>query len=119
MPSEYNLKTCNLDYLFELAKGDMEFVKEMIQVYLEENSGELDNLGLQVKRKNFSQIRQIAHKLRSSIPYVGLDMLIGDEVQEMEELARQEKDIEIIEEYYRKIRKVSDEAIAELRAVKI
>src|SRR5687767_12188955 len=114
-----DLKNCNLDYLYDLAKGDMGFVREMIDVFVSDNSGELDNLESEIKSKNFPEIKHISHKLRSSIPYVGLDKLIGEEVAEIEELAKNEKDIAKIARLYKKVREVSDKAITELTTYKI
>jgi len=113
------LKTCNLDYLYELSKGDMGFIREMIEVFLAENGGELDNLERKINDGDFSQIKQIAHKLRSSIPYVGLDSKIGSEIAEIEELGRQEKDLKKIQSLFKKVRTVSNDAIAELKNLKV
>jgi hypothetical protein len=110
-----NFKVCNLDYLFELAKGDDGFVKEMISVFLNENPGEIKLLEKYVSEKNYSGIKQQTHKLRSSIPYMGLESVIGKEVTETEELASQSIGIEKIEENFRKIKSTCDLAYADLR----
>src|SRR4051812_43084163 len=117
--SKDDLKICNLDYLYDLSKGDMGFVKEMIEVFLAENGGELDNLERKIKDGDFSQIKQIAHKLRSSIPYVGLDSKIGNEIAEIEELGRQEQDLPKIKTLFKKVRTVSNDALAELKNFKV
>ncbi len=116
--ARHELKTCNLDYLYDLAKGDMGFVKEMIDVFLADNESELDNLEQKIKDKDFDQIRQIAHKLRSSIPYVGLEKIIGDEIVQMEELGSKGSDIKQITILFKKIREISKDAIAELKDLK-
>lgn len=108
------LQVCDLTYLFELAKGDMAFVREMVQVFLEENGGELDKLAQAITDENYHELRQIAHKLRSSVPYVGLDLRIGDDLQAMEDLARRQQGMEEISAYYSKIREVCSAAIDEL-----
>jgi HPt (histidine-containing phosphotransfer) domain-containing protein len=113
------LKTCNLDYLFELAKGDMGFVKEMIEVFLSENGEELDNLEKAIKLKDYPAIGHISHKLRSSIPYVGLDLIIGDEMMKIEHLAKNEDDIEEIQTHFDKVSETSRNAIEELKGLKL
>ena len=114
-----SLKTCNLDYLFELAKGDMAFVREMVQVFLEENGNELYALETAIQAGDHEQIRQVAHKLRSSIPYVGLDLVIGDEVADVEEFARTNSDLQAIKDLFSKIKQVSQEAVKELSGLTI
>lgn len=109
------LQVCDLTYLFELAKGDMRFVREMVQVFLEENGGELDKLEQAIQEENYHELRQIAHKLRSSVPYVGLDLRIGDELQTMEDLARRQQGMEEITTCFQKVREVCSAAIEELR----
>jgi HPt (histidine-containing phosphotransfer) domain-containing protein len=114
-----NLKVCNLDYLYELAKGDMGFVQEMIDVFITDTPAEVESLGDRIKDRNYAEIRQIAHKLRSTIPYVGLDANIGDEVSEIEELAGSSSDIKTIESLFIKVKDFCKKAFSELRAYKI
>ena len=66
-------KVTNLDYLEELSKGNVQFVKEMISTFLEENPKEMEALEKAIQSKDFESIRQRAHFLQSSIPFVGLD----------------------------------------------
>jgi HPt (histidine-containing phosphotransfer) domain-containing protein len=115
----HDLKTCNLNYLFELAKGDMAFVREMIEVFLEESEGEMDNLSRAIDGKDFEQIRQVAHKLRSSIPYVGLDILIGDAVAEIEDLGKDGGSIDEVKNLFKKVKSVSAEAVKELKTLQV
>ncbi len=73
-----NVKTViNLDYLLDLAKGNIKFVQEMIDTFLIENIKEIEVLEKAVHSKNFEAIKQAAHLLQSSIPFVGLDKIIG------------------------------------------
>jgi len=113
------LKVCNLTYLFELAKGDTDFVKEMISVFLSENPQQMQQLEKNIAEQNFAGIRQQTHKLRSSIPYMGLDTLIGEKVVEMEDLASRSSNIEQIKENFAKVKSTFDQAYKELRSITI
>lgn len=110
-----NFKVCNLDYLFELAKGDDGFVREMIGVFLNENPVEIQLLEKYVSVKNYPGIKQQTHKLRSSIPYMGLDNIIGNEVMETEELAGKATGIAQIEKNFQKIKSTCEQAYEDLR----
>jgi HPt (histidine-containing phosphotransfer) domain-containing protein len=80
-------KVTNLDYLVKLSKGNEQFVKEMIRIFLEENPGEITTLEKAIKEQDYSLINMAAHKLRSTIPFVGIDKIIASEISEIEQLA--------------------------------
>lgn len=113
------LRICNLDYLYDLAKGDLAFIREMITVFLEEIVPELSKMEEMIGNSDFSSIKQLAHKLRSSIPYVGLDILIGKDLAEMEEMARLQNQMDDIKSNFRKVSIVCDNAVHELKMLEI
>src|SRR5688500_6632968 len=80
-------KVTDLRYLSALAKGDAYFMKEMIRIFLEENTGEISMLEAAVREKDFKKINVASHKLRSTAPFVGIDKLIEADITELEELA--------------------------------
>jgi HPt (histidine-containing phosphotransfer) domain-containing protein len=77
----------NLDYLKKLSKGNEQFVKDMIRIFLEENPGEIEMLEDAIKDKDFRRINSYAHKLRSTVPFVGIDRMIADDISQIEQLA--------------------------------
>lgn len=96
--SNVNLKkVTNLDYLIDLSKGNMQFVKEMINTFLVENPKEIESLEKAIQSKNFEDIKQTAHLLQSSIPFVGLDKIIENEVYEIEKIAADKSVLKKIE----------------------
>jgi HPt (histidine-containing phosphotransfer) domain-containing protein len=104
----------NLDYLTELSKGNKAFVKEMIALFLSENPEEIKSLEAGILSGNHDQIKTMAHKLKSTIPFVGLDKVIGDKVSEIEKLASDKADIKEIEPRFAVIKKVCEKAYLEL-----
>jgi HPt (histidine-containing phosphotransfer) domain-containing protein len=113
------LKICNLDYLFELAKGDMGFVKEMIGVFITDTPEEILSLKKCIENENFEDIKQVSHKLRSSVPYVGLDRMIGDELMEIEEFASNHKSINEIKNLFLKVNDICQKAFKELENIEL
>jgi HPt (histidine-containing phosphotransfer) domain-containing protein len=77
----------NLSYLTSLSKGNSRFIREMIDTFLIENPKEIVSLMHAIRSKNFEAIKQAAHRLQSSIPFVGLDKFIESEVCEIEKIA--------------------------------
>ncbi|MFL5752894.1 MAG: Hpt domain-containing protein [Bacteroidia bacterium] len=115
---EYNLnshqKVTNLDYLIELSKGNSDFVKEMINIFLSENTEELEHFEKYIRDKDFDSIKSSAHKLRSTIPYLGLDKHIEKEVSEIEKLAEKRTYIQKIESMFYKVKEICERARLEL-----
>jgi CheY-like chemotaxis protein len=111
---EQNKKVVDLDYLTELSKGDKTFVKEMIALFLSENPEEIKSLETAIADRNNEQIETRAHKLRSTIPFVGLDKIIGEEVSEIEKLAGEKADIKEIESSFATIKNACEKACLEL-----
>lgn len=110
-------KIINLDYLIEVSKGDTKFINEMVKIFLTENPGELRCLENAIIENNFEDIKIGANKLRSTIPFFGLDKIIEKEVIEVETLATNKMDIEKIKTLFSKIKKTSEMACIELQAV--
>ncbi len=77
----------NLSYLSELSKGDPQFVDEMIKLFLQENPREIKMLEDGIKEKNLYAINLAAHKLRSTLPFIGIEKFIEKEVEEIETIA--------------------------------
>lgn len=106
---------CNLDYLHELAKGDNEFINEMIGIFLSENPLEIQKLEKGIDDKNFNVIKHASHKLRSTLPFVGLDRLIEHETVEIEDLASNNSGLDRISTLFAKVKDVCQKAFSELR----
>jgi HPt (histidine-containing phosphotransfer) domain-containing protein len=114
--NEKTEKIIDLGYLVELSKGDKVFVKEMVTLFLSENPLEIESLEKGILERNFELIKTVAHKLRSTIPFVGLDVLIETEVSEIEILASARMDIEEIEKRFLKIKPLCERACLELES---
>jgi HPt (histidine-containing phosphotransfer) domain-containing protein len=90
-------KVTDLNYLSGLSKGDTQFVKEMIRIFLEENPREIRLLEEGIKERDFKRIYLAAHKLRSTMPFVGIDRLIEKEIAEIERIASDKSNVQKIE----------------------
>ena len=115
MNTNPSYKTCNLDYLNELAKGNKAFVEEMLGIFRVENPIEIEHLEKGITETDFALIKKSAHKMRSTIPFVGLDKLIGNEVSEIENLAAANSSIEKINALFIKVKETCIKAQEELK----
>lgn len=105
----------NLDYLTELSKGNKKFIKDMVNIFLEENPGEIALLEESVNDKHFESIKAYSHKLKSSVPFVGINKLLDDDIAEMEDLARRKENMPRIQELFSKVKSVCEKSWEELR----
>jgi HPt (histidine-containing phosphotransfer) domain-containing protein len=112
-------KIIDLSYLTALAKGNKDFVKEMVSIFLADNPVELKALENGIKENNFEKIKSVAHKLKSTLPFIGIDKLIGREVLEIESLGGTQSDLPGIEERFKKVKDVCQKAYAELQETEV
>jgi HPt (histidine-containing phosphotransfer) domain-containing protein len=108
-------RVTNLRYLVGLSEGNEEFVKEMVHTFIAENPKELREVATGISARNFDQIRSGAHRMRSTIPFVGIDAIIGPDVSEIEQLAKKRESLEKIEELFENVKEVCSRALAELK----
>ena len=91
---------CNLDYLKELSNGNKDFVTKMIQLFLDEIPAEILNLEKDIENKDYESIKQVAHKMKSTLPFVGLHELAEQKLTEIEDLAKKQIDIQKIQSLF-------------------
>jgi HPt (histidine-containing phosphotransfer) domain-containing protein len=73
----------NLEYLYEVADGDTDFVKEIITDYLEKVPEQFVLVEKAIMSNDAEAIRFLAHKMKSSFQFMGVQRLV-EIAQEME-----------------------------------
>ena len=68
-------KTTDLSYLKELARGNNEFIVEMIGIFLEQIKNNIDLLKSYINEKNWKEAEFLSHKMKSSYAYFGVSEL--------------------------------------------
>lgn len=81
----------NLDHLYELASGDKDFIKEMIEYYLSQAPIVLEDLLKCKAKKDWQELGELAHKAKSSFKFMGIQKLT-DDAKSLEEICRQQPD---------------------------
>ena len=110
-------KIINLDYLTELSNGNTKFVEEMIEIFLIENPKEIKSLESGINEKNFASIKAAAHKMKSTVPFVGIDKIIEKDLSEIEKLSLEGTDIERITRLFLKVKEICLKASEELKTM--
>lgn len=83
-------KICDLTYLSEMMGGKRNMIAELMNDFVEELPGELAILNDAVKNNAFTEIKQAAHKMKSTISIMGVACL-QPLLNEMEQLAIEAK----------------------------
>jgi HPt (histidine-containing phosphotransfer) domain-containing protein len=78
--------------VIEISGGDNDFVRKMVQLFLDTMPACLSELQLQTQQQSWEQVGKLAHKLKSTIDSMGIASL--------------KKDIRIIENNGRKLENI-------------
>jgi len=104
----------DLKLIKEAAKGNKEFLREMIDIFIEKTASEAQTMKEHLEASNFVTFARLAHKLKPSFSYMGMKkaekLLI-----ECENIAQTTKDIVILEKNNDEIIRIIDVVVEELK----
>ena len=90
------MKNYNLDSVEEMAGGDQDFVKIVVQTFLEEIPPDLEGMNQAVTQENASQAYQYAHKMKPNLQMFGLELM--PQIRIIEEWSKSGKDKSEVQE---------------------
>jgi HPt (histidine-containing phosphotransfer) domain-containing protein len=114
MEQSKNGKVTDLSYLKKLSNSDDNFVREMIATFIEETPLAIDNLEKHMANKDWKRVSAIAHKIKPSLMFIGLNDL-QEPANFIEENAGEETNLDQLPELIAKVKKRCDEAVKELQ----
>jgi signal transduction histidine kinase/DNA-binding response OmpR family regulator len=107
----------SFSYLKQQTGNNIGFIREMIHLFLVNSPGNIEDLGMALDRKDYAATAKTTHVLRNMINFFGLQHVIGDELRQMEALARKQENIGEISRLFIRVEQVCRQAIAELQHV--
>ncbi len=107
-------KVIELSYLNKISNGKVSFVIEMIDIFLDQNTEDMKIIEDAIAKSNFGVIKAIAHKMKSSIQFIGLSDKIEDNLDAMENVPLESRNIEFIKKQFEKVKIVCKKATEEL-----
>lgn len=116
--SEKNLfssKVVDLSYLNESLSGDLEMLKQMIQLFLDQSPEKIELLNTSVSEKNFEVIKETSHFLKSTFSIMGIHS--KDELAEIELLSSQQKEYTTIVALNKKVMGNFKESLTEYKKI--
>lgn len=105
-------KYINLEYLYEVADGDIDFVKEIITDYLSKVPDQFKQLGKVASEGDLEAIKFVVHKMKSSFQFMGVQSLV-DYSQQIEN-APDESRIKMYELHGEQMKLIVEEVLVEL-----
>ena len=95
------MSSYNLDSVEEMAGGDQDFVKVVVQTFLEEIPPDLDAMNQAVEENNPGQAYQYAHKMKPNLQMFGLELM--PQIKIIEEWAKSGQDKKTVDQAAEKI----------------
>ncbi len=107
-------KIVDLSYLEKVCEGDREFMREMIEAFIETVPESLEEAAAASTKKDWASLARLVHKMKPSISFMGIDSLKAD-VLELEAAAKEGKQVDVILKLLEKVRATALQAIEELK----
>ena len=107
-------KVYDLSQLEALAAGSDDFVKSMVDTFLEHTPGQLEEMKEAYNRKDIPTMGAIAHKIKPNIDLFGISS-ISDEIRDIEKHGKGYSQIDNIETKIEKVSQTLETAFSQLR----
>ena len=109
------LESLNLSYLDRITGGNENLRKQILELLIQETPQELQMLEELTKERNWARVRGVAHKMKSSATYMGLNQTLA-RLKQIEENANVQTNLEQIPDWVREASKNLHRAIDSLKA---
>ena len=99
----------------EVSDGSNEFMVEIINAYFEQIPEMLQNLSLYLNEKRWTELKDIAHKMQTTVSFLGLRS-IKEDIENIEKYAGEKKNLDLLPNMVEKVIMVCSESINELKS---
>ncbi len=89
----------DLSYLNEVADGNVEFIVEMIDIFLAQTPDTLKGLLNAIEQKNWNSISELSHKIKPTLGFIGVHS-VREVMADIEMKAKKEIDYDWIYKEY-------------------
>ena len=109
-----NSKTIDLTYLHEIADGSQQFIKKMIETFIEQTPPMLDKMEIYLNEKKWIELSDIAHKMKPTIEFIGIHS-VRDAVKNIESYGRTQINLDQLPILLKQVNDTCLKAIEELK----
>ena len=104
----------DLTYLCDIAEGNKEFIKKMIDAFLLQSPKMLDDMSRFLEERKWNELRAVAHKMKPSLDFIGIHS-IKETVRNLEHYSGEQIHFELIPGMIAKVKSTCNLAMDELR----
>lgn len=108
----------DLSYLKTFSDGDLDFVKEMVELFIEKIPMEIAELKRAIDAKEWPAAYKAAHDLKSSANFIGLKGIISD-IMQIEDCTKNEHNFEMLDDLQKRVGEHCMSGVEELKGMEI
>ncbi|MFM6976874.1 MAG: Hpt domain-containing protein [Sphingobacteriaceae bacterium] len=116
-PGSADSPEISLAYLHDIADGSNEFMVEMIDIFLHQTPGYLNQIETAIQHKDWVTVAEIAHKLRPTFAFIGVQEAI-DAMATMEKYARSGMHLDQISVVFNEFKPLTDGLFSKLKEIR-
>ncbi len=110
-------KIVDLSYVKGMASGNMDLIKEMIDIFISQVPEFLEDMKTYHDKKDWYNLGLVAHKAKSSVAVMGMERQAAA-LKNLEMLAKEEKDVDKYIDIINIFKEDCQKAIQELEIIK-
>ena len=115
-PMQVTMNHTNLDYLKLMADGDRDMEQTMLEMLLSELPEEFAKMKSLYQEQNWEELSKVSHKMKSTLAFIGNEDVTAANKQ-IEQLAKSEVGLEIIESLMATFENRLPDILAELKQI--
>ncbi len=104
----------DLSLLEQTAMGNRDFMKKMIQMFVDQTPGLMNEMQQHLSQQQWEQLGAKAHKLKPSIDLMGIAPL-KQEIRDIEQFAKNGENLEILPSKITHLSQILTEALHQLK----
>lgn len=103
------------EHLYSLSRGNNTFIKEIIQLFLDQNPIEIKEIEKGIQQQDYAIISSIAHKMKTSVGFIGIEQLLAP-LNQLEKLAINQGNTHDIQNLFTEVKITCGKAVLELNS---
>lgn len=107
-------KLYDLTMVSSIAGGDANFIKKMVQIFLDTMPPSVEQLQNEMKQQNWDAVSKLAHKMKSTIDSMGI-VRLKDVIRGIESNGKQKQNLETVPGLVRQVDEVLKECVQQLK----
>lgn len=113
---ESQITTVDMNELHQLSRGNNAFIREMIDLFSEQNPIDINKLDKALEQEDFESIKNTAHRMKTSVGFMGIKSAL-EPLNKIEALSEQKQNIEEIYGLVDTIKKICSKAQKEFQLI--